>query len=75
MNSTITIVSQAIVALCLIAGTMYLAWLEPNTRMLVAGVFTTGVGVVFGFFFSQHSTEVGASIIARVVAKQSEPAP
>ncbi len=59
-ESPIAVVAQAIVAMVIIVGTVFLAYLDPNARGIVEGAMVGGVGTAIGFLFSQGSAASAA---------------
>ena len=83
MNSenSLSVVVQAVVAVAVIAGAVFLAYLDPTQRPLLGGALILGIGSATGFFFSQrattagtHSATNGMSTMAQLVAS-STPGP
>jgi hypothetical protein len=61
LESPVGVVAQAVVALALIVGAGFLAYIDPNVRGQLGGAFVLSIGAVIGYFFSQRAVTAGAA--------------
>jgi len=60
-ESPVGVIAQAVVAVALILGAAYLAYIDPSTRAQLGGAFVLSIGAVIGYFFSQRASTAGGA--------------